>query len=137
MLSQELFKRKIFEMNFNFNLKFNEEQIVEYARFMYPFVQDKFDDDEVTYGFNQLFALKSEEYNKKYGYGGRPSVADLADLFTRRRKKVVEIERDKNLMIAVDNAKNGISTRKAIEYHDSVDEGKIKELINNLPTHED
>ncbi len=137
MLDQNLFKKKLLDMNFNFNLKYSDDDITKYAKFMYPFIQDKFNDDEIVYGFNQLFSLKSEEYNKKYGYGGRPAVADLADLFTRRRKKVVELEKDKNLRIAIENAKNGISTRKAIENHNSVKVEDIKEIINKIGSYED
>lgn len=123
-------------MNLNFNLKFDGEDMAKYARFMYPFLKDKFDDDEVTYGFNQLFSLKSEAYNKKFGYGGRPAVADWVDLFMKRRRKEIELINDKKRAIALNNARNGIEPTKRIEVDNSIEATKIQELIKSIGNNE-
>jgi hypothetical protein len=133
MITKDLFKERILYLELNFNVKCEPA----YIKFIYQSATDKFSDDDVRYGFTEIFKMTKKEWNDLYGYGGKPAVADWINFFSLRKKHEVLSLKDKELFVALTNAKNGISTRKAIEYNDSVSKEDIKELINNIGSYED
>lgn len=90
MINETLFKERMSYLELNFNVEFDSK----YLKFIYQSTRDKFDDDDVNYGFKELFKKTSDEWNRIYGYGGRPSLADWIGFF--RIKKDAEKQRIEN-----------------------------------------
>lgn len=124
----ERFSKNIELMAENFGFKISNE---EWLEMLFRMV-DKFSDEDIKYGFQEMCRITQEEWNKRYGYNGKPAIADWVNFFSLRSKHNILKEKDQKISIAVNNAKNGKRTRKTIKYENNVSDDKIKDLISNL-----
>lgn len=128
MITEKLFRERMSYLELNFNVKCEKP----YLKFVYHSTKDKFDDEDVRYGFNELFKKTTENWNKAYGYGGRPSIADWISYFQlKKRHEAISFKYNK-IEVAIDNAKRGIRPAKKIEDKRTVSASKIKNLISTL-----
>lgn len=99
-------------------MNFNVECQPEYLKFIFQSLRDKFNDEDMKYGFKTLFHEKTQDkWNKEFGYGGKPAVADWVNLFQRRgieararlkeREEFLAIEKmNKKRILAIKNVTN-------------------------------
>jgi len=56
-------------------------------------------DDQLNKGFNKVMSISAEEWNKKYGFGGKPAIADWIEFFadkttfTPEKEASIEVSR--------------------------------------------
>lgn len=124
----ERFSKNIEIMAENFGFKVKNE---EWLKMLFSLV-DKFEDDDIKYGFQEMCKITQEGWNKRYGYSGKPAIADWVNFFKLRKKhNRLELEGEK-LRIAIDNARNGIVKPKEIEKKDYAMIKKMEKTIKNL-----
>jgi len=44
-------------------------------------------DDDLNKGFDSIMSIPSEEWNRSYGFGGKPAITDWINFFTNRASK--------------------------------------------------
>ena len=133
MITERKFKEGFCYLELNFNLKFESADLKhKYLKFVFKKTKDSFDNVDIEYGFIEMIKMTQAEWNKEYGYNGKPSIQDWVNFFSLRSKHNVLKEKDQKIAIAVNNAKNGIYTKKNITHKNTVSSDKIKETINNL-----
>lgn len=115
-------------MSENFGFKIGNE---EWLEMLFRMI-DKFSDEEIKYGFQEMCRITQDEWNKRYGYSGKPAIADWVNFFSLKRKHDILNERDKKMEIAKNNSRKGIYTKKTISCKNAVSADKIKETINNI-----
>lgn len=89
----------------------------------------EFSDEDLKYGFQEMCRITQEEWNRRYGYGGKPAIADWVEFFEQRKKNEVREELDHRQYVALENTRRSIAdgdgwntgiNRKEIEYDNSV-----------------
>lgn len=59
----------------------------------------QFSDDQISKGLGKVMSVTAEEWNKKYGFGGKPAIADwvefMSDKKTLSPDKIASIQADK------------------------------------------
>lgn len=141
MITEKRFKEGFSYLELNFNLKFESDDMKKkYLKFVYQKTKDNFSDSDVEYGFTQMIRMTQKEWNKEYGYNGKPSIQDWVNFFNMKAKDARIAERDRKSVIAQKKAaiemSTGISSRieqkgdKAFASADKWD--FIKNLSNRL-----
>jgi len=119
---------KIIADNFGFKLD-NEDWI----KMLFNMAKE-FTGEDIKHGFQEICRISGEEWNKRYGYRGKPPIADWVALFKRRKERE---ELDAKMLEIDLKAREG--EQKTIE--DSsikyVSAETIKQTINNLTQKED
>ena len=102
MITEKAFKQNLAYLEMNFNI----ECPPEYLKFIYQALKGKFDDEEMRYGFKILLHKTQDEWNKEYGYKGRPAVADWVNFFNQKKKDDLQAAKDKELYLAMEKIEN-------------------------------
>lgn len=76
-MDKKQFANVLFAIAENFNFKITNEfwvnQLFEASQ--------KFSENELKKGFSKIMQITQEDWNKKYGYGGKPAIADWLIFF--------------------------------------------------------
>ena len=85
MLSEKLFKQQLALLAENFNFQPGPE----YIKLIYGAIKDKTADEILMKRVgNILLRKKLADWNKDFGFGGKPAVADFIEMFCVKREKI-------------------------------------------------
>ena len=85
MLSEKLFKQQLALLAENFNFQPGPE----YIKLIYGAIKDKTADEILMKrAGNILLRKKLSDWNKDFGFGGKPAVADFIEMFCVKREEV-------------------------------------------------
>ena len=113
----------------NFGFKIENKQWVT----MLFNMAKNFTSEDLQYGFHELCRITGEEWNKKYGYRGKPPIADWVAYFQKRKvddennKRIEEAERKVKEADKLEQQKLLDESKKVI-----VSPDKIQALISQL-----
>jgi len=85
MLNEKIFKQNIAILSENFNF----QPTSEWMKLIFRSINDKTSDQIFKHRIGEiLFTKKSSEWNKDFGFGGKPALADCLEMFCVKRKEV-------------------------------------------------
>lgn len=109
-MDRKSFAEMIYLLAENFNFEVSDM----WLEMIYD-VTNRFTDEEIIYARNKIVSVTQEEWNKKYGYGGKPAIADWVNFFNSKKiddKKRLEHEKLEKAIQKVERAR-----QLAIKYH--------------------
>jgi hypothetical protein len=85
MLNYQNFQNQFELVELNFNFKYPAKLLMLVFEKLKGLSQDEFDK-----GINKILAISAENWNKKYGFGGKPAIADWVNFFMEEKKQSPE-----------------------------------------------
>lgn len=101
MLSENIFKENlaILSINFQFKMRLSDECDQIYAKMVYDELKNSISDEMMKKTTTQILKETTlEEWNKTYGFGGKPALADWLNAYVPKPvlKKVKQYRLDEN-----------------------------------------
>jgi hypothetical protein len=125
-MTLERFSKSVDLISENFGFKIQNEEWLE----MLFTMANKFSDEDIKFGFQEMCKMTKVEWSKEYGYNGKPSFADWINFFTLKdklrfdEKKKIE---EKRLYL---NAKRNIVEKVERYYED--DDNIVNERLTMI-----
>lgn len=89
-LSAKTFKEQFVMLSINFGISLSDEAGKSYANLIYFAIKDLTTDQLFLRNAQNLMRYTTaEDWNKKYGFGGKPAVADWIKIFEVQRQKIM------------------------------------------------